>query len=64
MAQKQDPHVVRRGHGNWSILKEGNKRDSYTNLTREQAKQKARDIANKEGTNPVYHDRSGKFSSN
>ena len=64
MPSNQDPHVVRRGHGNWSILKEGNTRDSHTGLTREEAKKKAREIANKEGTNPVYHDKKGDFSKN
>lgn len=62
MASKQDPHVVRRGPGNWSILKEGNQRDSFTGLSRQQAKKKADEIADREGTNPVYHDRGGKFS--
>ena len=62
MPRNQDPHVVRRGHGNWSILKEGNKRDSFTGLTRDQAKKKAKQTADKEGTNPVYHDNDGKFS--
>ena len=31
-------------------------------LTRDQAKKKANYIADNEGTNPVYHDRKGKFS--
>ena len=64
MAKKKDPHVVRRGHGKWSILKEGNKRDSFTGLTKDQAKRKANEIADHEGTNAVYHDKSGKFSKN
>jgi len=63
MPSYQDPHVVRRSHGNWSIRKEGNTRDSFTGLTREQAKKKANDIADREGTNPVYHDKKGRFSS-
>ena len=62
MTSKQDPHVVRRGHGNWSVLKEGNQRDSFTGLSRDQAKETANEIADREGTNPVYHDTSGKFS--
>lgn len=62
MPSNQDPHVVRRGNGNWSIRKERNKRDSYTGLTRDEAKKKAREIAEREKTNPVYHDKTGKFS--
>ena len=62
MTSKQDPHVVRRGHGNWSVLKEGTNVIRLPVLSRDQAKETANEIADREGTNPVYHDTSGKFS--
>lgn len=62
MAKNQDPHVVQRGPESWSVIKEGDQRDSYTGLSREEAKKKAIEIAKRDGTNPVYHDKSGKFS--
>ena len=63
MAKKKDPHLVyRRKTKDWSIIKEGNKRDSDSGLTRQQGKKKTKQIAKKEDTNPVYHDKKGKFS--
>lgn len=63
MPKKKDPHLVyRRKTKDWSIIKEGNKRDSVSGLTRQQGKQKTKQIAKKEGANPVYHDKKGKFS--
>lgn len=64
MAQKKDPHVLYRGNNKWFVLKEGNQRDSFSELSRTQAKKKANSIADKEGTSPHYHDKSGKFSKN
>ena len=62
MPSNQDPHVVYRGNKNWAVRKENNQRDSFSGLGRSQAKKKANDVADKDGTNPHYHDKKGKFS--
>lgn len=62
MAKNQDRHVVGRSHGNWSVQKRGDQRDSFVELSREQAEKKAREIAERQGTNPIYHDKSGRFT--
>lgn len=65
MAKQKDPHLVYRPKTNdWSIIKEGNTRDSFFGMTRPEGKIKVEEIADKEGTNPVLHDKSGKFSKN
>ena len=65
MAKKKDPHLVyRRKTKDWSIIKERNKRDSVSGLTRQQGKKKTKEIADKERTSPNYHDKDGKFSKN
>ena len=65
MAKQKDPHLVYRPKTrDWSVIKEGNKRDSFSGLNRQQGKKKTKEIADREGTNPVFHDKSGKFSDN
>ncbi|MCY4071084.1 MAG: hypothetical protein OXG60_07280 [Chloroflexi bacterium] len=65
MAKNKDPHLVyRRKTKDWSVIKEGNKRDSHTGLTRQQGKTKTKEIADREGTNPNLHGKDGKFSKN
>ena len=64
MAKNEDPQVVRRIRGNWSVQEEGDQRESVTCLSEQQAKSRAKEIADQEGTNPVFHDRRGKFSRN
>lgn len=60
MTKKKNQHVVRRENG-WAVRGEGNSRDTAHTNTQQEAIERAKQIAQREGSEVIIHGRDGKI---
>jgi uncharacterized protein (DUF433 family) len=61
IVSRQNHHVIRHNDG-WAVRAEGNSRDIVRVATQQEAIERAREIAERKGTEVIVHDRDGKIA--